>query len=64
MGHLTPTFWDFILKSNDGARGFADRTSPMLIDWLTTSKWQITGKILAVDFFHTTNLIEQLIKLV
>lgn len=62
MGHLTPSFWDIMLRGSVGVRGMSDRVSFMLNQWLKGSQWEQTGKILAVDFFHSHGLITDIIE--
>ena len=64
MGHLTPTVWDVIFKRDTGNRGFTDTSAATLREFVTETEWVMSGKIIAVDFFHTSSLMETIIKYV
>ncbi|KAF2360490.1 PLC-like phosphodiesterase TIM beta/alpha-barrel domain [Trinorchestia longiramus] len=61
MAQLTPSFWDVVLRSSVGIRGFTDRIAGSVDKWLENSEWLESGSIIAVDFFHSTRMVNTII---
>ncbi|XP_066972494.1 uncharacterized protein [Macrobrachium rosenbergii] len=56
MAHLTPSFWDVILRSHEGVRGLSDRVNRPVTMWLR-ERWAHLANIVATDFFRGNNII-------
>ncbi|XP_068234926.1 uncharacterized protein [Palaemon carinicauda] len=56
MAHLTPSFWDVILRSHEGVRGLSDRVNRPVTMWLR-ERWAHLANIVASDFFRGNNII-------
>ena len=57
MAELTPSTFDVILRPNDGLRKLADLSNRNVTIWYR-DLWSSTTNIVAVDFFHSTDIVE------
>lgn len=57
MAELTPSTMDVLFRPNDGLRKLADQVASNVTTWYRDRWWKSTS-ITAVDFFHTTGIID------
>lgn len=57
MAELTPSTMDVLFRPNDGLRKLADNVARNVTTWYRDLWWKTTS-IAAVDFFHSTDIID------
>jgi hypothetical protein len=57
MAELTPSTMDVLFRPNDGLRKLADNVARNVTTWYRDLWWKTTS-IVAVDFFHSTDIID------
>ena len=57
MAELTPSTFDVLFRPGDGLRKLADQVSHNVTSWYRDDWWKTTS-IVAVDFFHSTDIID------
>ena len=61
MAELTPSTLDVLFKPKDGLRKMAARTNRNITSWYR-NQWSETANIVAVDFFHSTDIVDVALK--
>ncbi|CAL4076533.1 unnamed protein product [Meganyctiphanes norvegica] len=62
MLHMTPSFWDIIIRGDLGVRGMADMVAAPITRWLV-NRWVHCANVVAVDFIRASNIVEVSIEL-
>ena len=57
MAELTPSTFDVLFRPGEGLRKLADQVSRNVTEWYRDIWWKTTS-IAAVDFFHSTDIID------
>lgn len=57
MAELTPSTMDVLFRPNDGLRKLADNVARNVTAWYRDLWWKTTS-MTAVDFFHSTDIID------